>query len=134
MAPAELLRRLPGYLAFNAGVMFLIGLAEKLTSAGPNLTLDAEQLRAIGFGVLLAVLAVAAGFASVARIEFARRQGRRFTLACIIPSVAVGLPLGHGLGSGRLSEAALFTAGIGIAAGVAMLAWLAVRARQEIKA
>ena len=134
MAPAERLRRLPGYLAFNAGVMFFIGLAAKLTSEAPGVALGADQLRAIGFGVLLAVLAMAAGFASVARIEFAKREGRRFSLAWILPSVAVGLPLGHGLGAGALTENALVMAGAGVAAGLAGMTWLALRARQEIKA
>jgi hypothetical protein len=31
MASAERLRRLPGYLALNSGVMFFIGLAARLT-------------------------------------------------------------------------------------------------------
>jgi len=134
MASAERLRRLPGYLAFNAGVMFFIGLAAKLTSEAPGVALGAGQLRAIGFGVLMAVLAMAAGFASVARIEFAKREGGEFSLAWILPSVAVGLPIGHALGAGALSESALTAAGAGVAAGLAGMTWLAVRARQEIKA
>ena len=134
MTPSERLRQLPGYLAFNAGVMFFIGLAGRLTSEAPGMALGAVQLRAIGFGILLAVLAMAAGFASVARIEFAKREGRRFSLAWILPSVAVGLPLGHGLGAGGVPEAAVAVAGAGVAAGLAGMAWLAVRARQEIKA
>ena len=134
MAPSERLRQLPGYLAFNAGVMFFIGLAAKLTGEAPGVALGAEQLRMIGFGVLLAVLAMAAGFASVARIEFAKREGRRFSLAWIAPSVAVGLPLGHGLGAGDLTQNALAAAAAGVAAGLAGMTWLALRARQEIKA
>ena len=134
MTSSERLRQLPGYLAFNAGVMFFIGLASKLTSEAPSVSLGAEQLRAIGFGVLLAVLAMAAGFASVARIEFAKREGRRFSLAWIIPSVAAGLPLGHALGAGQLTEGALAIAGAGVAAGLAGMMWLGLRARQEIKA
>jgi hypothetical protein len=134
MTPAERLRRLPGYLAFNAGVMFFIGLAARLTSEAPGVALGADQLRIIGFGVLLAVLAMAAGFAAVARIEFAKREGQRFSLAWILPSVAVGLPIGHGLGAGALGEGALAVAAAGVAAGLAALTWSAVRARQEIKA
>jgi len=134
MAPAERLRELPGYLAFNAGVMFCIGLASKLTSEAAGLSLSAGQLRGIGFGVLLAVLAMAAGFASVARIEFAKRAGKRFSLAWIAPSVAVGLPLGRALGAGALTSGALIAAGAGLVAAVLGMTWLALRARQEIKA
>ncbi len=134
MAPAERLRQLPGYLAFNAGVMFFIGLASKLTSENPGVSLSAGQLRAVGFAVLLAVLAMAAGFASVARIEFAKRAGKRFSLAWIAPSVAVGLPLGRALGAGGLTPDALAVVAVGVAAGLLGIAWLAVRARQEIKA
>ena len=131
---AERLRQLPGYLAFNSGVMFFIGLASRLTSEAPGASLDATQLRAVGFGVLMAVLAMAAGFASVARIEFAKRAGRRFSVAWILPSVAVGLPLGRGLASGALSEVSLGLAGGGVAAALLGLTWLAARARREIKA
>ena len=134
MSRAERLRQLPGYLAFNAGVMFFIGLASRLTSDTAGAGLDAGQLRAVGFGVLLAVLAMAAGFASVARIEFAKREGARFSLLWIAPSVAVGLPLGRALGAGGLTEGALAAAAAGAAAGLAGMTWLAVRARQEIKA
>ena len=134
MTPVERLKDLPGYLAFNAGVMFFIGLASKLTNQAAGVSLGADQLRAVGFAVLLAVLAMAAGFASVARIEFAKREGRKFSLAWILPSVAVGLPLGHALGAGALTEGALAVAGAGAAAGLAGMTWLAVRARQEIKA
>jgi len=134
MGPAERLRQLPGYLAFNSGVMFFIGLAARLTGETAGAGLDASQLRAIGFGVLMALLAMAAGFASVARVEFAKREGRRFSLAWILPSVAVGLPLGHALGSGELTQGALALAAVGAASGGAGMAWLALRARQEIKA
>jgi hypothetical protein len=134
MAPSERLRQLPGYLAFNCGVMVCIGLASKLTSEGQGTTLDAAQLRMIGFGVLLAVLAMAAGFASVARIEFARRAGKRFPIAWILPSVAVGLPLGRALAAGALTRVALELALAGVVAGFAALMWEALRARQEIKA
>ncbi len=134
MAPAERLQQLPGYLAFNAGVMFFIGLASKLTSEGPGVSLGAGQLRAIGFAVLLAVLAMAAGFASVARVEFAKRDGKRFSLTWIAPSVAVGLPLGRALGAGGLTPGALVVAGAGALAALLGMTWLAVRARQEIKA
>jgi uncharacterized membrane protein HdeD (DUF308 family) len=134
MAPAERLRQLPGYLAFNAGVMFFIGLASKLTSESASAALGAEQLRLIGFAVLMAVLAMAAGFASVARIEFAKREGKRFSLAWIAPSVAVGLPLGRALAAGAVTQAALALAAAGLAAAVLGMTWLAVRARQEIKA
>ena len=132
MAPAEQLRQLPGYLAFNAGVMFFIGLASRLTSDGAPL--GAAQLRVIGFAILVAVLAMAAGFASVARIEFAKRAGKRFSLAWIAPSVAVGLPLGRSLGAGAASEGALAVAAAGAAAALIGMTWLGVRARQEIKA
>jgi hypothetical protein len=134
MGRSESLRQLPGYLAFNAGVMFFIGLASRLTSERPGLSLDAAQLRAIGFAVLLAVLAMAAGFASVARIEFARRAGKRFSAAWILPSVAVGLPLGRALGGGAIDAGVLEVAAAGLAAALLGLTWLAVRARREIKA
>lgn len=134
MAPSERLRQLPGYFAFNAGVMFFIGLASRLTSEAAEVRLDAGQLRAIGFAVLLAVLAMAAGFASVARIEFAKREGHRFSLAWIAPSVAVGLPLGRALGAGGLTRASLAFAAAGVAAGILGMAWLALRTRTEIKA
>ena len=135
MAPAERLRQLPGYLAFNAGVMFFIGLASKLTNEGEGATLAAGQLRIIGFAVLLAVLAMAAGFASVARIEFARRAGKSFSIAWIAPSVAVGLPLGRALAGGALDRAALALPAAGVAAALAGLGWLAWRAaRSESKA
>jgi hypothetical protein len=134
MPSSERLRQLPGYLAFNAGVMFFIGLASKLTSEGQGVTLDAGQLRMIGFAVLLAVLAMAAGFASVARIEFAKRAGKRFSIAWIAPSVLVGLPLGRALGAGALTEEALAMAAAGVAAALLGLMWQAVRARREIKA
>jgi hypothetical protein len=134
MAPVERLRQLPGYLAFNAGVMFCIGLASRLTAEGQGAALGAGQLRAIGFGVLLAVLAMAAGFASVARIEFARRAGKRFSIAWIAPSVAVGLPLGRALGAGALDRTAPAAAAAGVAAAVLGLSWLALRARTEIEA
>jgi hypothetical protein len=134
MAPAERLRQLPGYLVFNSGVMFFIGLASKLTSAGAEVTLSSGQLRAIGFAVLLAVLAMASGFASVARVEFAKREGKRFSLAWIGPSVAIGLPLGRALGSGGPTPAALVAAGAGALAAILGTTWLALRARQEIKA
>ena len=100
MSAQERLKELPGYLAFNAGVMFFIGLASRLTSEAEGLTLGGAQLRLMGFAVLLAVLAMAAGFASVARIEFAKRAGKAFSIAWILPSVAVGLPLGRALGVG----------------------------------
>jgi hypothetical protein len=134
MALAERLRQLPGYLAFNAGVMFFIGLASKLTSETAGVSLGADQLRLIGFGILLAVLAMAAGFASVARIEFAKRAGKRFSLGWIAPSVAVGLPLGRALGAGALTQASLILAAAGAAAALIGMTWLAVRARQEVKA
>jgi hypothetical protein len=134
MSPGERVRQLPGYLAFNAGVFFLIGLASKLTSERAGVSLGAEQLRAIGFAVLLAVLAMAAGFASVARIEFARRAGKRFSLAWILPSVAVGLPLGRALGGGVLEPAHFAAPAAGAAAAILGLTWLALRARREIKA
>jgi len=134
MRPAERLRQLPGYLAFNAGVMFFIGLASKLTREGADASLSAGQLRAIGFAVLLAVLAMAAGFASVARVEFAKREGRRFSLAWIAPSVAVGLPLGRALAAGGLTQSALGFAGAGVVAALLGMTWLGLRARREIKA
>ncbi|CAN7239592.1 hypothetical protein LJR225_001038 [Phenylobacterium sp. LjRoot225] len=134
MAPAERLRQLPGYLAFNSGVMFFIGLASKLTSEGEGATLGAGQLRVMGFAVLLAVLAMAAGFASVARVEFAKREGKRFSLVWIAPSVAIGLPLGRAVGAGGLTQAALIAAGAGALAALLGMTWLALRARQEIKA
>jgi hypothetical protein len=137
MAPSERLTQLPGYLAFNAGVMFFIGLASRLTSEGPAAQLGGAALRVTGFAILLAVLAMAAGFASVARIEFAKRSGKRFSLAWIAPSVAVGLPIGWSLGAGRLPGGALAVAGAGAVAAAAGMAWLALRARrqvQEIKA
>ena len=105
MEPSERLRQLPGYLAFNSGVMFFIGLASKLTSEGQGTMLAAGQLRVIGFAVLLAVLAMAAGFASVARIEFAKREGKPFSSGWILPSVAFGLPLGRALACGAVSTA-----------------------------
>jgi hypothetical protein len=131
MAPSERLTQLPGYMAFNAGVMFFIGLASRLTSEGQGIQLGAPQLRLIGFAILLAVLAMAAGFASVARIEFAKRAGKRFSLAWIAPSVAVGLPLGWSLGAGSLPESALALAGAGAVAAAAGAAWLAFRARRQ---
>jgi hypothetical protein len=135
MAPAERLRQLPGYLAFNSGVMFFIGLASKLTSERADLSLGAAELRVIGFAVLVAVLAMAAGFASVARIEFAKRAGKRFSIAWILPSVAVGLPLGRAFGGGMLDRAALTLPAAGLAAALLGLAWMALRAaRSEIKA
>jgi hypothetical protein len=134
MAPQERLRQLPGYLAFNAGVMFFIGLASKLTSEGAGVALDAAQLRVIGFAILVAVLAMAAGFASVARIEFAKRAGKRFSLGWIAPSVAVGLPLGRSLAAGAATEGALALAGAGLLAALLGMTWLALRARSEIKA
>jgi hypothetical protein len=134
MTPQERLRELPGYLAFNAGVMFFIGLASKLTSEAPGVTLAGGQLRALGFAVLLAVLAMAAGFASVARIEFAKRAGKRFAVAWILPSVMVGLPLGRALGAGSLTQTVLWLPAAGVAASVLALAWLALRARREARA
>jgi hypothetical protein len=134
MTLQERLRELPGYLAFNAGVMFFIGLASKLTSEASGVTLAGGQLRALGFAVLLAVLAMAAGFASVARIEFAKRAGKRFAVAWILPSVMVGLPLGRALGAGGVTQAALWLPGAGVAASVLALTWLALRARREARA
>jgi hypothetical protein len=134
MTPSERLRRLPGYLAFNAGVMFFIGLASRLTSEGAGASLGPGQLRAIGFGILVAVLAMAAGFASVARIEFAKREGKRFSLAWIAPSVAVGLPFGRALGAGAVTPQVLALAAGGVGAALLGMTWQAVRARQEIKA
>ena len=134
MPPSERLRQLPGYLAFNTGVMFCIGLASKLTSEAAGTSLGAGQLRAIGFAVLLAVLAMAAGFASVARIEFAKRAGKRFSVAWIAPSVAFGLPLGRALAGGGLDRTALLSPAAGVVAAVLGLGWLALRARTEIKA
>jgi hypothetical protein len=132
MASAERLRQLPGYLAFNAGVMFFIGLASKLTSGGADLS--ADQFRVVGFAVLLAVLAMAAGFASVARIQFAKRAGKRFSLAWIAPSVAVGLPVGRTLAAGAVTQGALALAAAGAAAALLGMTWLVLRARSEIKA
>jgi hypothetical protein len=132
MAPGERLRQLPGYLAFNSGVMFCIGLASRLTSQPAQL--GADQLRVIGFGILLAVLAMAAGFASAARIEFAKRAGKRFSLAWIAPSVAIGLPLGRAAGAGAFTDRAIAIAAAGAAAALLGLTWQALRAGQEIKA
>ncbi len=134
MAPGERLRQLPGYLAFNAGVMFFIGLASRLTSEPATVGLGAGQLRMIGFGILFAVLAMAAGFASVARIEFAKRAGKRFSLAWIAPSVLVGLPLGRAVGAGAFTQSALALAAVGAVSALLGVTWQAVRARQEIKA
>jgi len=134
MTTAERLRQLPGYFAFNAGVMFFIGLALQLTNERADIRLGVEELRVIGFAVLGAVLAMAAGFASVARIEFARREGAKFSLAWILPSVLVGLPLGRAVGAGAVDPEVFTAAGIGMTAALAGLAWLAIRARQEIKA
>jgi len=134
MTPVERLKDLPGYLAFNAGVMFFIGLASKLTNQAAGVSLGADQLRAVGFAVLLAVLAMAAGFASVARIEFARRSGKRFSIAWILPSVAMGLPLGWSMGAGALDAASLRLAGAGVVVAAAARTWAALRPRREIKA
>jgi hypothetical protein len=134
MAPSAQLRQLPGYLAFNAGVMFFIGLASRLTSEAAGAALGAAQLRLVGFAILLAVLAMASGFASVARIEFAKRAGRRFPLAWIAPSVAVGLPLGRALGAGAFSPHELALPVVGAAAALIGMTWLGLRARREIKA
>jgi hypothetical protein len=134
MTPAERLQRLPGYLAFNGGVMFFIGLASRLTSDGQGAVLNAGQLRVVGFAILLAVLAMASGFASVARIEFAKREGKRFSLAWIAPSVAVGLPLGRALGAGSLDRVTLALAAAGVVGAALAVGWLAFRARTEVKA
>ena len=134
MAAGERLRQLPGYLAFNAGVMFFIGLASRLTSEPAQVALGAGQLRIIGFGILFAVLAMASGFASVARIEFAKRAGQRFSLAWIAPSVLVGLPLGRAAGAGAFTQGALALAAAGAAWALLGVTWQALRARQEIKA
>lgn len=134
MAPAERLRQLPGYLAFNAGVMFFIGLASRLTSEARGVSLGADQLRVMGFAVLLAVLAMAAGFASVARVEFAKRAGKRFNIGWLAPSVLVGLPLGRAVGAGAFDKAAHVLPPLGVAAALVGVAWLALRVRQEIKA
>jgi hypothetical protein len=132
MAPAELLRRLPGYFAFNAGVMFFIGLASTLMAA--KAAVDPAQLKTIGFAVLLGVLAMAAGFASVARIEFARREGRRFPIAWIAPALLVGLPLGRAAAEGVFRQADYLVPAAGVALALAGMGWLAVRARQEVRA
>ncbi|HEY9218481.1 MAG TPA: hypothetical protein VIO94_10560, partial [Phenylobacterium sp.] len=65
------LLQLPGFLAFNTGVMFFIGLAAALASVDEGTVFTAVQLKEIGLAVLVALVAVAAGFASAARIEFA---------------------------------------------------------------
>jgi ABC-type amino acid transport system permease subunit len=130
--PADLLRRLPGYFAFNTGVMFFIGLATSLMSV--KAAIDPDQLRMAGLAILLAVLAMAAGFASVARIEFARRTGQRFPVAWIVPAVLVGLPLGHAIAKGAFSQAEYVIPAAGVAAALAGMAWLALRARQEVRA
>jgi len=134
MAPADRLRQLPGYVAFNAGVMFFIGLASRLTSEEQGAILTAGHLRVMGFAILLAVLAMAAGFASVARVEFAKREGKRFSLGWLAPSVAIGLPLGRAAAAGVIDTAAYLASAAGAAAALGGMAWLALRARQEIKA
>ncbi|HEY8571222.1 hypothetical protein [Phenylobacterium sp.] len=132
MSPSEQLKQLPGYLAFNAGVIFLIGLASSLMSAEAGI--DAAQLKTVGFAVLLAVLAVAAGFASVARVEFARREGRRFSAIWIGPAALVGLPLARAVVAGAFRTPDYVIAAAGLAAGLAGMAWLALKARSEARA
>lgn len=124
------LKQLPGFLAFNSGVMFFIGLAASLASAKPGAAFAADQLQAIGLGVLLALVAVAAGFASAARVEFARRSGERLSFAWFAPAALVGAPLGAQLGSGELfsSLPVLPAAGVGLA--LLGLAWTALQARK----
>jgi hypothetical protein len=134
MAPVERLRQLPGYFAFNTGVMFFIGLASKLTGLPEGAGLGAEQLRLMGVAVLLGLLALAAGFASAARIEFARRAGKPFAIAWIAPAVLIGLPLGRAAAAGAFDKFSYIAAAIGMAAALAGLAWLSLRARQEVKA
>jgi hypothetical protein len=132
MPASEQLRQLPGYLAFNAGVIFLIGLASMLMSA--KASVDAQQLGMMGFAILLAVLGVAAGFASVARIEFAKREGRPFAALWIVPSVLVGLPLARAVAAGVFTTPDYVIPAVGLAAGLAGMAWLALRARQQVRA
>jgi hypothetical protein len=134
MTRTERLRQLPGYFAFNAGVMFFIGLASRLTSEVQGVSLSGDRLRIVGFAVLLAVLAIAAGFASVARIEFAKRQGMVFSIAWIAPAVAVGLPIGRAVAAGTVGQGAYLLPAIGVIGALAGMAWLALRLRQEIKA
>ena len=124
------LKQLPGFLAFNTGVMFFIGLAASLASLQAGAVFAADQLQAIGLGVLLALVAVAAGFASAARVEFARRAGDRLPFVWFAPAVLVGAPLGHQLGSGELfsSVPTLPAAGVGLA--LLGLAWTALQARK----
>ena len=132
MIPAsEQLRQLPGYFAFMAGVMFCIGLSSTLMSA--DAAVSAEQLRTVGFAVLLAVLAMAAGFASVARIEFARREGKRFPIAWIVPAVLVGLPLGRAVAEGMFRQPDYLIPAAGVAVALAGMAWLAFKSRAEVR-
>lgn len=124
------LRQLPGFLSFNTGVMFFIGLAASLASVEAGAVFAADQLQALGLGVLLALVAVAAGFASAARVEFARRAGDRLPFAWFGPAVLVGAPLGHQLGSGDLFTSVPLLPAAGVGLGLLGLAWTALQARK----
>jgi hypothetical protein len=70
----------------------------------------------------------------VARVEFAKREGKRFSLGWLAPSVAIGLPLGRAVAAGAFDMAAYLAPVAGLAAALGGMAWLVLRARQEIKA
>jgi hypothetical protein len=125
---AAQLRQLPGFLAFNTGVMFFIGVAVAFLEA--KAPLAAVQLQALGAGVLIALVAVAAGFASAARVEFARRDGRRMPFFWFAPAALVGAPLGFRLGTGEaLAQFPMLpAAGVGLA--LLGLAWALVQLRK----
>ena len=122
-----------GYLSFNAGIMFFIGLA--LSLAAPKAAVTVEGLRVIGAGVLGALVLVAAGFLSAARVELARRAGEGLKGRWVVPAVLVGVPLGHEVGAGVApSTEVLMVAAVGAVLGAAALAWTALRRQSEVQA